>query len=100
MKLIRILGASIAVLVLLPRLIEESHALDMLVDFLIGEEVAKVRIFEWIVIGQRHLVDVIGVDELFLGPEGRTPAPAHLKIKLMNNIMQQKRVLMKICELG
>lgn len=65
-KLIRILGASIAILILPPRLIEKSHAFDMVVDFLIGEEVAKMGILEWIVRWEWDFVDVIGVDELFI----------------------------------
>ena len=66
MELIRVLCASIAVLILLPRLIEESHALDMPVDFLIGEEVTKVGIFERIVRRKWDFVNVIGVDELIV----------------------------------
>ena len=66
MELIRIFCASIAVLILLPWLIEESHALDMPVDFLIGEEVTKVGIFERIVRRKWDFVDVVGVDELIV----------------------------------
>lgn len=76
-ELIRILGASIAILILPPRLIKESHALDMVVDFLIGEEVAKMGIFEWIVRWEWDFVDVIGVDELFVVVGANTIVSAH-----------------------
>lgn len=77
MKLIRILGASIAILILPPRLIQKPHALDMLVNFLVGEEVAKMGILEGIVRREWDLVDVIGVDELFVGLGAYAVVSAH-----------------------
>lgn len=77
MKLIRVLGASIAILILSPRLIQKTHALDMPVNLLIREEVPKVGILEWIVRWERDFVDVIGVDELFVGARAHAVVSAH-----------------------
>lgn len=77
MKLIRVLGASITVLVLFPGLVEKSHPLDMLVDLLIGEEVSEMGIFEWIVRWKWDFVDVIGVDELFVVVRGNAVVSSH-----------------------
>lgn len=77
MKLIRVLGASIGIMVLLPRLIEKSHPLDMSVHLLIAEEVAEVRILERVVGWKWDFVDVVCVDELFVGVGAHAGISSH-----------------------
>jgi hypothetical protein len=77
MVLVGILGAAIEIGVLLPGLIDESLLLDQSADLAIGKEGLEVRVFQGVVVGQRHLVDVVRVDELLLGLVQGSVVSAH-----------------------
>lgn len=77
MVLVSILGATIEVWVLFPRIVDETLLLDESADLAIGEVSLEMGVFEGVVVGQRHLVDVVRVDELLLGLVHRPVASAH-----------------------
>ena len=68
--------------VLLSGVIEHAHFLDVSVDFAVGEISSEVGVFEWVVVGQGHLADVVAIYEGFFRLVDRGVPSSH-SIKLI-----------------
>ena len=79
-------GPAFMVGVSFARGVDQALSIDVPSHLLVGEVASQVRIPEWVVVGQRHLADVVAVNEGLLVFGGGEVLPAHsIKLKILIN---------------
>lgn len=66
-ELVEVDESSFIIGILSFRFVHESQLIDMFVDLVVGEVAMEVGVCKWVVVGQWHLIDMVGMNKLFRG---------------------------------